>query len=38
MNDLKSPANFAIWTLGVLVFSLVARIGWEIGGRLWSVF
>ena len=33
-----SAANVALWTLGVLVWAVVARLGWELGGRLWSVF
>lgn len=35
MPDTKTPVGFLIWTLGVLAFSAVARIGWELGGRLW---
>jgi len=36
MPDLKTPVGFFMWTLGVLAFALVARVGWEIGGRLWA--
>jgi len=38
MPDLKTPVGFIAWTVGVLALALVARIGWEIGGRLWSLF
>lgn len=38
MPDLKTPAGFLLWTLGVLVLAIVARIGWELGGRLWGAF
>ena len=34
----SQPATFALWTVGVLVFSIVARIGWEVGAKLWSIF
>lgn len=31
-------AHAGWWTLGVIVWALVARIGWELGGRLWALF
>jgi hypothetical protein len=34
-------ANFggwALYALGVLVLSVLARIGWELGGRVWAFF
>ncbi len=37
MPDMKTPAGFLFWTLGVLVFGCVIRIGWEIGGRVWGI-
>lgn len=37
MPDLKSPSTFALWAFGVLVLATVARVGWEIGGRLWGL-
>jgi len=36
MPELKTPVHFLLWTVGVLVLALVARIGWEIGGRIWA--
>lgn len=36
MPDMKNGASLALWTLGVLVWSGIARIGWEIGGHLWA--
>lgn len=36
--DIKTPVGFIVWTIGVLSLSLVARIGWECGGKLWSLF
>lgn len=36
--DIKSPANFALWALGVFVFAIIARVGWEFGGRLFGAF
>ena len=38
MPDLKTPVGFLAWTIGVPAFSLVARIGWEIGGKIWGLF
>lgn len=38
MPEVKTPAGFALYTIGVLVLSAIARVGWEIGGRLWAVF
>lgn len=38
MLDMKTPAVFGMWVLGSLVVSIVGRIGWEIGGRLWGAF
>lgn len=35
--DLKQPVTFALWAFGIFVFAIVARIGWEIGGRLLAV-
>lgn len=34
----KEPVSFLLWTIAILAFALVARIGWEIGGRLWGLF
>lgn len=36
--DYKQPVNFLLWTLAVLAFGIVARLGWEIGGKVWSLF
>lgn len=36
MPDLKTPIGFFVYVLSVLVFSSVARIGWEIGGWIWA--
>lgn len=33
---MKTPVGFLLWTLGVVVFALVARLGWELGGRVWA--
>lgn len=37
MPDSKSPVQFLIWTIAVLAWALVARVGWEIGGRVWAL-
>lgn len=37
MPNFKSAGNVVVWTLGVLAWSMVARIGWEFGGRVWSM-
>lgn len=37
MPDLKSGAGVALWVVGVLVLAMVARIGWEIGGKIWGI-
>lgn len=34
--DLKSPANIITWTLAVLGWAMVARVGWELGGRIFG--
>jgi len=36
--DLKQPASFLLWSVAVLVFAVIARLGWELGGRLWTIF
>jgi hypothetical protein len=38
MPDIRTPAAAAMWTVGVLVLSIVASIGWQIGLKLWGVF
>lgn len=38
MPDLKNGAVVVLYVAGVLVLSIVARIGWELGGRLWAAF
>lgn len=40
MPDLKkNPVPHTLgWMLGALVLALIARIGWELGGKLWSLF
>lgn len=39
MSELpKTAGSVALWVLGVLAFSTVARVGWEIGGVLWGAF
>lgn len=30
--------NVVVWCLGMLAFGTLARIGWEIGGKLWGAF
>ena len=37
MPEVRTPAAAAMWVVGVLVLAIVARIGWELGGRLWGV-
>lgn len=34
---IENGAQAALWVIGVLVLSMVARIGWEIGGRIWGI-
>jgi hypothetical protein len=34
--DTRTAAGFVMWTIGVLLLSGVARIGWEMGGWVWS--
>ena len=36
--DFKSGSNVVSWVVGVLVLSLVARVGWELGGKVWGMF
>lgn len=36
--DMKQGAGFALYCVAVLVFAILARIGWEIGAKLWAVF
>jgi hypothetical protein len=36
MPEMKTPVWFLIWAVCVLAYALVARIGWEIGGRIWA--
>jgi len=36
--DMKQPVSFLVWTVAILCFALVARIGWEVGGKLWGIF
>lgn len=34
------PANAGGWVLyavGVIAFGVLARVGWELGGRLWGL-
>jgi len=38
MPEMKNAGQIAAWTFGVLVAGAMARIGWEIGGKLWAVF
>lgn len=38
MPDTKTAAGFVMWTVGTLLLAGVARIGWEIGGRIWALF
>jgi len=38
MPDIRTPAAAAMWTVGVLVLSIVASIGWQLGLKLWGVF
>lgn len=37
--EIKAPqvGAAAIWVLGVLVLGAVARIAWEIGGKIWAM-
>lgn len=32
----RSVSGVALWALGVLALSILARIGWELGGRIWA--
>lgn len=34
----NTPVSFLLWTVGVLVLATVARIGWEVGGKVWGLF
>jgi hypothetical protein len=34
--DVKQPATFAIWCFAVTLWAILARIGWELGGRIWA--
>jgi hypothetical protein len=36
MPPTQQAGQLALWTLGVLVWAIVARVGWELGGRLWA--
>lgn len=36
--DFKSPQTMFSWTVAVLVWGAVIRIGWECGGVLWRAF
>jgi len=36
--DVRTPGPFVLWVLSMLVVSIVVRIGWEIGGKVWSLF
>jgi hypothetical protein len=31
----STPVSAALWVVGVLILACVARVGWEIGARLW---
>jgi len=37
VTDPKQPLSFIKWIWGVLCLAGVARIGWELGGKLWSL-
>ena len=37
MPNFKSAGSVVIWTLGVLAWSAVARVGWELGGKIWQM-
>lgn len=34
----QSAAGIALYCFSVFVLAILARIGWEIGGRLWAAF
>jgi len=38
MNSWKTPSNAFIWAIGILILALVARVGWEMGGKVWGMF
>lgn len=38
MEKIPNAGAIVFWVAGVLVFGVVARVGWEIGGRLWGAF
>lgn len=34
--DIKAmPGHFVLYTIGMIVASALARIGWEVGGLIW---
>ncbi len=35
--DIKTPASFLFWTLGVVALGTFARVGWELGGLVWGL-
>jgi hypothetical protein len=34
----KTPASAMFWVIGVFVFGIVVRVGWEFGGKVWTLF
>lgn len=38
MPDLKTPQGALFWAIGVLATGVVFRLGWELGGKIWSLF
>lgn len=36
--DIKNPGGIVLWILGALALACLFRIGWEMGGVLWSAF
>jgi hypothetical protein len=35
MPNMQSPAQFALWSLGVFVFATIAGLGWHFADVLW---
>jgi len=33
-----TPVAFLVWSLAIFLFAIVARLGWEVGEKVWSIF